>query len=354
MPMVVYMCVFGTIYIMIALRLRKLPSKTRQDIVNEFLYAIMWFVGAIFYPFSYSAAIDPFVEEAFNWFSAFAMIGVFLVVVIIVGREKVLVNRDVTLRETRNFQEFADAFDQEYSLRKDVLRKAFHAFIPSFVLAAYLLGGSLVEVLSLDFVTGHDLGIFLIINCGFGGLFLFAAADILRLSHFFEDKGLSIFHLLPSSVMNILTKRMHYKELYTFVPTVLILLSFIPFLPFPFAVFSAVTLIASISDAMASIGGKAFDKARPGKCVFPSCKYKFFKEKNIVGYIAGTASTFFIVFFMFLAFQVPGFDVIRIIITSTFTALTFFMIDILSLPINDNLLNPLVCGIIMVLFIHVF
>jgi hypothetical protein len=245
LPMLCYLCAFGCIYIIIAIKTRKLQGKTVKDFANELITAAMWFVGALVYPFAYSAGINSQVRDYFNIFTDVAMVGIFLAILVIIGRQKLVVSRQPALKASRDFEVFASKFHSEYTLRKDIDRKAFQVMIPVFVLIMYVLGLAVISLLSVDFVSGHDLGIFLIINCGFGGLFLFAAADVVRLSFFFKSSGISIFHLLPTTVLDILTKRMHTRELYTFIPTVLILLSFIPFLPAPFSVFAAVSLQAS-------------------------------------------------------------------------------------------------------------
>lgn len=331
----------------IAFKIRSLPGKTSRDFTNELINAAMWFVGAVVYPFSYSPAINPDVENYFYLFSDVAMVGIFLVIIIIVGRQKLLMSKDPDFITRKDFEAFAEKFTTEYSLRQDIDRKAFQVIIPIFVLAMYVLGLAMVSFLAIDFVSGHDLGIFFIINCGFGGLFLFAAADVVRLSYFFKDKGFSIFHLLPTTVFNILTKRMHKRELYTFIPTVLILQSFIPFLPAPFSVFATVTLIASLSDAMASIFGKASSQRYPGRFIFPSSRYKHYKSKTIPGYVAGFLASLAITWSMLIAFPVAGASTASIIIAPILAACTFIMLDILSLPVNDNFLNPVLCGLVM-------
>ncbi|MEX2683870.1 MAG: hypothetical protein Q6373_020030 [Candidatus Sigynarchaeota archaeon] len=345
--MQIYLLVFGFIYVAISIQIRSLPGKSGRDFANELINAAMWFVGALIYPFSYSPTIEPRIKDYFFLFSDVAMVCIFLVILIIVGRQKILMLRDPDFIKRKDFETFAAKFTAAYNLRQDIDRKAFHLLIPAFVLAMYLIGLAMVSWFGIDFVSGHDLGIFLIINCGFGGLFLFAAADAVRLSYFFKNKGLSIFHLLPTTVLNILTKRMHKRELYTFIPTVLILQSFIPFLPAPFAVFATVTLIASISDAAASIIGKASNQACRGRFIFPSHRYKYFKNKTIPGYIAGFLATMFITWIMLVIFPVPGTDIASIIIVSIITASIFIILDILSLPVNDNILNPILCGIAM-------
>lgn len=346
-PMQIYLVVFGCVYVAFAFRLRSLPGKTGRDFANELINSGMWFVGAVVYPFAYSPGINLDVKNYFYLFSDVAMVGIFLVIFIIVGRQKLLMSKDPDFLKRKDFEAFAAQFTSEYNLHQDISRKAFHVLIPVFVLAMYMLGLGMKSFLAIDFVSGHDLGIFLIINCGFGGLFLFAAADMLRLSYFFKDKGISVFHLLPTTVLNILTKRMHKRELYTFIPTVLILQSFIPFLPAPFSVFATVTLIASLSDAMASIFGKACNQRYPGRFVFPSSRFKYFKGKTIPGYVAGFLATLAITGSMLVAFPVPGASTAAIIIAPILAACTFVILDFLCLPVNDNILNPVLCGLVM-------
>ncbi|MHA1371127.1 MAG: hypothetical protein ACTSRA_15605 [Promethearchaeota archaeon] len=350
-PMQIYLVVFGIIYLVIVKKIRNLEGKTRKDFVNELINSCMWFVAAIFYPFSYSDEIPQQIEIYFNMFTDFAMIGIFVVIAIILIRQKILLRMKPSLKKERTFEVFLERFDRNYTFKKDLKRKGFHAFIPAFVISLYIITIILNKFFSVNFVNIHDLGVFFIINCGFGGLFLFAAADIVRLSYFFKDQNLSIFHLLPSSVLDILTKRMHYSELYTFVPTVLILISFVPFLSAPFSVFASVTLIASVSDAIASIMGKLFNQKFPDKLIFPPRSYRFFKNKNIVGYISGFFTTIVIVMALLLLYPLPTLNFIKVMIIALVVSITFLTIDILSLDVNDNFLNSVICGLVMLLTI---
>lgn len=347
--------VYGILYLLITFKIRNLPGKTKKDTANEILYSLLWFAGGLIYPFSYSRTINPALRTYLNIFTSFAMVGIFGYIFFEITRQKVLVTRNPSLKDERTYEKFSKRFDDNYTLKMDIARKAFHGFVPAFVIALYVIAILVHGLFSLgSIISAHDIGIFLIINIGFGGLFLFGAADLLRLSWFLEDIHVSIFHLTPTSILNILSKRMHKHELYTFIPTVLILLSFIPFLPFPFPVFASITLIASVSDAMASIIGKLFHEKYPTKGIFPGKNYRFFKNKNIAGYFAGFISTFVVVLIPFLLIHIEFLSIGEILIIALLASAVFLLIDITSPPINDNFLNSAACGVLMVLLLLLF
>jgi dolichol kinase len=113
----------------------------------------------------------------------------------------------------------------------------------------------------------------------------------------------------------------------------------VPLLFLPFGIFTAVALITSIGDGVASIIGISF-----GKRHFPKTS-----SKTMIGYISGVLASFGVSVLSLWLFE-PYLMPLKIIIMSLSGALVFLIIDLLSLEIDDNILNPIFCGLIMMFF----
>ena len=80
-------------------------------------------------------------------------------------------------------------------------------------------------------------------------------------------------------------------------------------------------------------------------------KYHFPKKssKTMIGYISGFLASFgvsLLALWLFEGDLIPY----KMIIMSLSGALVFLILDLLSLKIDDNILNPLFCGLVMTFF----
>ena len=112
------------------------------------------------------------------------------------------------------------------------------------------------------------------------GILIFAALDYVRLSPLLFKR--SLFHLLPDNVLNLLGKAMKGEELYEFTKPATLILAFATIFFFPFPIFFAAALIATLGDGAASIMGKRF-----GKKNFPKNS-----PKTLIGYLSGFLASF--------------------------------------------------------------
>jgi len=184
-------------------------------------------------------------------------------------------------------------------------------------------------------VTGYEYAMFLILTIGYTGVVLFAALDFIRLSFIFEKSN--IYYLLPDCLSNLLIKTLKKNENYELTKNAVLVLSLIPLLLFlPFGIFTAAVLITSIGDGVASIMGISF-----GKRHFPKTS-----SKTIIGYVSGFFTSFGVSVISLWLFE-PYIMPLKMIIMSLSAALVFLIIDLLSLKIDDNILNPIFCGLIM-------
>ncbi|MBY9014271.1 MAG: hypothetical protein KGD68_01130 [Candidatus Lokiarchaeota archaeon] len=80
-------------------------------------------------------------------------------------------------------------------------------------------------------------------------------------------------------------------------------------------------------------------------------KYHFPKNssKTIIGYISGFLASFGVSLFSLWLFE-PHVTSSKMIIISLSGAIVFLIIDLLSLKIDDNILNPIFCSLTMTLF----
>ncbi|MBY8982829.1 MAG: hypothetical protein KGD57_07765, partial [Candidatus Lokiarchaeota archaeon] len=224
------------------------------------------------------------------------------------------------------------------SLKTDVYRKALHLWPAIIIIILWLFAVYIWEgIWNADLIwkiPGEQFGTFLIITSGYSGILIFAALDYVRLSYVFKKKN--FFHLLPDKVSNILIKSLKRHEMFEFTKPAVLILAFTPIFFLPFGIFAAASLIGTIGDGAASIMGLKYGK------------YKFPKNSNktIIGYIAGFIASFIISFLCILIF-VFDISLTKMILIAISGALTFFVIDLSNVKIDDNILNPLFSGLVM-------
>jgi dolichol kinase len=328
------------------LKLRK-RFPNNQNLYDFILVFILWFAAGLLYPFIYSVDNEQLKLHQAVTMNVLCIYGPILVFFILFYQYNVVLKYSPHLRKDRTeenyFKIFDDingpiASDKKYSIKTDLHRKFFH-LLPALIIIilwkfateiwAGPLGGS-----DAWGVSGPDYGTFLIITVGYGAIILFAAIDYVRLSFIFEK---NIYHLFPNGLLNLVIRSLKRSELRDFAKPVGMALALMPvFFFFPFEVFAAAALLTSLGDAAASIIGISF-----GKRHFPRNSHK-----TIAGYIAGFITSFFVSNFA-LWILGSSMNFYKIILVSFGGAFVFLLIDILSLKIDDNILNPLLCAPVM-------
>ncbi|MHA1239793.1 MAG: hypothetical protein ACTSQU_03265 [Promethearchaeota archaeon] len=335
---------FGQLYF--AIRLKKKFHKDHV-FINSFIIFVLWIITGILYPFFY-----PLDNEFIRFHQSFSMTIIclfapLLVLLILLYQLKVVLKDKPELRENRTIEKFLEKYDlmnvnqinnKSYSLRTDFHRKIFH-LLPGLVII--ILRIFAVEVWDglwnadlIYGITGYEYGMFLILTIGYAGVILFAGLDFVRLSYIFENSN--VYHLLPDCLSNMLIKTLKRNENYEFTKNVVLVLSLVPLLFLPFGIFTAAALITSIGDGVASIMGVSF-----GRHHFPRKS-----SKTIIGYISGFLASFGVSIISLWLFE-PYILPLKMIIIALSGALVFSIIDLLSLKIDDNILNPIFCGLVM-------
>jgi dolichol kinase len=276
--------------------------------------------------------------------------GPLLILLVLLYQTKIVLKDKPELRENRTITKFLEKYDEmnrnlinnkSYSLRTDFHRKIFH-LLPGLVIIilrifAINVWEGLWDAGSVYGITGHEYAMFLILTIGYTGVVIFAALDFVRLSFIFENSNL--YSHLPDCLSNLLIKTLKRKENYEFTKNMVLVLSLVPLLFLPFGIFTAAALITSIGDGVASLMGIGF-----GRYHFPKRS-----SKTIVGYVSGFIASFVVSYFSLWLFE-PYIDTFKTIIISLSGAIVFLIIDLLSLKVDDNILNPVFCGLIMTFF----
>ena len=352
LPITILFIVMGLCQLFYAIKLKRMFPK-EHNFYNSFIVVLLWIVSGIIYPFFY---IEDNEHVRFHQSFSMNIICIFsllLIISILMYQYSVVLKDRPYLKQNRTLTIFLEKYEltnvtnikqnnnKSYSLRTDFHRKLFH-LIPAGVIiilwnfSVYIWEG----VWHADQVWGitvHDFGMFLMLTIGYTGVILFAALDFVRLSYIYENRN--IYHLLPDCLSNLLIKSLKPNEIYEFTKTVILVLSMVPLLFLPFGIFAAAALITSIGDGAASLVGVGF-----GRHHFPKNS-----NKTIIGYIAGFLASFGVSLFALFLFE-PDLLPFKVIVMSLSGAIVFLTIDLLSLNIDDNILNPIFTGIIMTFF----
>ncbi|MFX0080697.1 MAG: hypothetical protein ACFE94_02995 [Candidatus Hodarchaeota archaeon] len=268
-------------------------------------------------------------------------------------QHRIVLRNNPDIKEKRNFKEFLIRFDKQeddlnslksHKIRTDIHRKALHVFpagiiIFLWIFAIYIWDG-LWNADEVWRITGQQFGRFLILTTGYSGILIFGTLDYIRLSFIFDNHN--FFYLIPDNVLDLLGKTMKREENYNYIKPVVLALSFVPIFIFPFGIFAAASLIATLGDGAASVFGLRF-----GNIHFPKSS-----EKTIAGYIAGFLVSFFIAFISLWLFE-TSLKMFEIFLISFSGAITFFIIDVSNLKVDDNILNPVFSALIMGLLYYI-
>jgi len=345
LPVTLFYIGNGFTHLFYALKLKK--KYPEHNFVNSFLIFILWITAGIVYPLFFIRDTNQV-----RWFEGLALqiICIYtplLVFFILYYQYQFVLKKRPHLRDDRTIDKFIDHFtlmdiknlnNRKNALKTDFHRKVFHLLPALIIISLWLFAVYIWDAIwdadQFWGISGTEYGIFLILTVGYTGIIIFAALDYIRLSHIF-NKG-SIYHLLPTCISNTLGKTLKKNEIYEFTRPVALVLSLIPTIFLPFGVFTAVALIATLGDGAASIFG-----LRYGKIHIPKSS-----NKTLIGYISGFLISFGISILVFWMFE-PSFTISKIIIVGLFGASTFLTIDILNLKIDDNILNPIFCALIM-------
>jgi dolichol kinase len=327
--------------------------ESEHSLGNSILTGVLWMIAGILYPFYF-----PFNSSGILFFKILSVFFICIFTPILIGvillyQYLFVVKKDPQIKKKKNIKIFLENFERNpklnnnnykiHSLKVDFYRKALHLFPAGVIIILWIFSVYIWDGMwnADEFwkINGEQFGRFLIITAGYSGILIFAALDYLRLSYIFEKKNL--FHLIPSSILSILSKSLKKREIFEFTKPVALVLAFTPIFFLPFGIFSAAALISTIGDGAASLCGLKYGKK----------KFLQNSNKTIVGYIAGFLASFFISLLSLLIFM-PTLDILKTFLMPLVGAMAFVLIDLSNLSIDDNILNPLIAGGFMALIYY--
>ncbi len=349
-PVTIFFVVNGCIQLYYGIKLKR-NYPLYHNFLNTIVIFFLWILAGVLYPAFYQR--DNFSVRFFEWLSMtiICIYGPLLIILILLYQYQFVIRKNPELKKERNFEYFFSKFnhshddaiceEESHSFNTDLHRKIFHLLPAVLIIFLWLFAIHIWEGIwkADEFwgINGEEYGIFLILTIGYTAIIIFAALDYVRLSYIFEKRNL--FHLVPQSISNLLVKTLKRKENCEFTKPVALILSLVPiFFWTPFSIFTATALIASLGDGAASLLGLRF-----GMHHFPKNS-----TKTIEGYISGFVVSFVASLIVFWVFE-PSIELIYVLLLALGGASGFLIVDLLNLKLDDNILNPILCALIMTL-----
>jgi dolichol kinase len=257
------------------------------------------------------------------------------------------VQKNPTLRQTRNYEQFIIEVNQKYTKgTKDDVVKDFSRKILHFI---QFTGIVIIHVAAFEFASVYaPLGInpfsmrnFLYVMIASFFIFMFMVADLYRMTN---------FSYLPDWAHRWYAKSLEPRnETWTYNAAAPILLANLlfthPIVPVP--VFLSATFISCVADALASMVGKFYGRHK-------LIHFGRFPHKSYEGLLAGMIASFIGVTIIFLAFPIAGLSSWQLLGCGVFAMVTFLYTDAFARYIGDNVLNSLISGIGFLLIVFIF
>ncbi|MFX0098885.1 MAG: hypothetical protein ACFFCS_04840 [Candidatus Hodarchaeota archaeon] len=312
--------------------------------MNEICMGLIFFMCSFTYPFMYIATgLDIFWQQTFFLFSDLILFGFIGFLMYYIIGEYLKAKKNPQLKVQRSYDALLKKanYFEEYTPKMDLNRKLLHIIPVGVILLFYLVGMALDPILSNVAptpITPLGFAYFFIVTVGYAFVTMFAIEDILRLID-----GHRKFYTTPDWAHKWITSSLKKSEIHTFLSSIPMVLCLMPFLFGPFPILLSVALISSFADAAASLIGNRFGK----RTLVTNSK------KTYEGLIAGGLVTFIVVFLTYFVFEpILKLEPFALFWLSVGTAVVFILIDMFGKTIVDNILNPLICGGFMVLFVN--
>ncbi|MBD3351890.1 MAG: hypothetical protein GF364_10430 [Candidatus Lokiarchaeota archaeon] len=333
-----YFIVCGILVLKYALKTRNNAEKQDHPeyFKNEVLIALLLFFNAAIYPFLFNNIVpEPNLTRQIYFFvglEALINLIVWIILIPLWKFENFIFWKYIVKKPHRTYESWKEKIRKNWndSGLRDFIRKLIHFAYIFLVLFFWYqfednpLGGGWTSASSAVYYQANVL---------YGFTIVMVLFDILRLTHW------KVFGAFARIWAESCIKP---SELDTFNSASPMLLTILPFIYFGHDIFYCVILIASVSDAMASIIGKNFGKK------------KVRNNKTRAGFIAGAVSTYIIVILIDVLSPFPGISTLEVHVMAAITAIGFCLVDMFVEDLTDNFANPLVCGLILVLTNFIF
>ncbi|MBD3187691.1 hypothetical protein GF325_12725 [Candidatus Bathyarchaeota archaeon] len=352
-PIVIVFFIYGSIHLHHAFSLRRTTEEevllfiNPSTFYNEVLASSLFFASGILWPFIYSlTSATPTGMEFLYMLSTILLLAISLLwwmqgIYNYFRCRKNTAEMEKRQEEERKICEYYCS-EFELTIQVDLKRKALH-LLPGFViiliqvLSFIIQPSGFYEAMQID---RESFGIFGEVVVAYAFVFMLGYADLLRLKAFYQ---------LPNWAKRWFFSSITREEVKSFISSCPLVLTLTPFLFAPFPIFISVAFVSSLSDAAANLVGRKY-----GKHKFPKGS-----KKSIEGYIAGVTSSFLLVVMFFSVlppelFNYKAIPPIGVISIASMASFIFFMIDLFSSGVSDNILNPLLTGAGMVVVYLLF
>ncbi|HMF31774.1 MAG TPA: phosphatidate cytidylyltransferase [Candidatus Lokiarchaeia archaeon] len=317
-----------------AKKTRYQPDKDGKFFPNEVLISVLYIIAAVMYPFFYinlgissDTQYMMYLSTLVIWVAEIGIFGFYIL------RERHICKGNPQLLADRDYVKIKADYraNYHYDVKKDFKRKMLHLLAVVVIVAAWEMGRIMD---SLDFqLFGMNAMAFykwMSISVGLAFVIMFGIGDFVRLNY---------YAYLPPWAIKWFTSSLKEDELVTYIASAPLVLGFVPFIFAPFQMFLSVALITSLADAAASLVGKQFGKHH----LSPTNK------KTFEGLFAGGFAAFIIVALAMGTY--PAAAVTSVIAMAAIAASLFMTVDLTVKNYSDNIMNSLVCGAGMVLFL---
>jgi dolichol kinase len=312
--------------------------------LNEIGLAILFLIAGILFPFMIQFHSPELPKFTLNILWIITAI-VFLFEIGVIGGylfyNKLVLKKKPEIIMENNYTKFCHELknSRNYNIKSDVGRKLLHLFTVVVIFSFWFLGLYLESLGILKKIGGMDsysFAFWLIITTGFAFVFMFHMADLARLN---------AFYTLPQWAKNWYCKSMKDNEMETFVASTPMVLAFVPFIFLPFPLFAAIALITTGADGAAAIIGMKYGKHKINEN----------SDKTLEGYIAGATTTFIIVIIMNLLFySMMNLAILKILLMGILATIIFLFVDAFFDNFCDNMLNPILVGIGILIIYSLF
>jgi dolichol kinase len=324
---------FGYTIITFIYVIRNKKEKIEKHLfLNELLIVSLLLIAGILFPFMFQFHSPDLSSDSLNFMwlvtSTIFLIELGILFTILIYNT-LISKRNPKIMKERDYSKYCQEFNKNWNddLKSELGRKFLHLFTTFIIFFFWTLGVILedLEILNKLGLDNYSFSYWLIITVGFGFVIMFQIADLARLNR---------FYMIPNWARRWYLD-MKQNELYTFIASTPLVLSFTPFIFTPFPIFASVALITTGADAVACIIGKKYGK------------YSLRKNSNktIEGFIAGGFTTFLIVMIVPILYHVwMPVSIVKIILMAVVATLLFLIVDLCSKNISDNILNPFLTG----------
>ncbi|MEJ2277107.1 MAG: phosphatidate cytidylyltransferase [Candidatus Lokiarchaeota archaeon] len=315
--------------------------------INEIIYALLTFFFGIYYPFillyygdNFSGILFPSATSDFIFFGDLFIVGGIFTIFLWALSAKLRVMKNPTLKKTtNNYQLFCEEFLNDYencSTKNKIKRKCYHT-LPFAVVGTIIL--VFYNFRSFLGTAWFSYAAIFIVILGIDFAFTFLIGDLVRLLG---------FSWMPPNASKLFRAGMTDQELDSFTSTSVMVFGFGPFIFAPFPIFIIILLVTAVADACASISGLL---AGNNKHNFPKKS-----DKSLEGYIGGTIATFLCAIIGVLfsnLFGLSNWLWNKILFVALISSITFLLIDLITskIKLQDNYVNPIAIGIILILTI---